>query len=200
MTRRLKAPDNRVVLGVGGSGKSYLVKHWLKKRRHVVVFNTAAEADYERPGCVVVNDRHALVRALQVRANRISWRGDDMSVEAWEFVNRAVWCAEGYTLVWEEADQFWPPSKAPQWASNLVNQGRHRGIRLIACSRRPAVLSRTLTANARVVAFATVEPRDLMYMRERMGAAAARLPDLPRWTALDHAPPAEAVVKKSPFA
>ncbi len=195
----MKRPDIRVVLGRGGSGKSYLVKHWLARNvGRVVIFDAAAEDDYAR-GAVVVERPDRLVDLLLAGERRLCWRG--LFEGAFEAVNRLAWAAGDLTLVWEEVDQFGDAGRLPEWAFKIVNQGRHRDIRVIACSRRPARVSRDLTANAsRIVAFGTTEPRDLIYLRHYMGEAAEGLRGLDPYHALDWTEAGGAVARKSPFA
>jgi hypothetical protein len=89
--------------------------------------------------------------------------------------------------------------KLPPVADNLVQAGRHRGLHIIACSRRPYRMNRTLTALAtRMAIFRTTEPRDLRYFGEYVGAAASQLPTLRDYHALDWTETG-VLVKKSPF-
>ena len=194
----MKRPDIRVVLGRGGSGKSHLVKHWLGAiKGRVVIFDAAAEDDYAR-GAVLVEDRDRLIDLLIAGERRLCWRG--LFGGAFEAVNEIAWAAGDLTLVWEEVDQFGDAGRLPPWAFKIANQGRHRDIRVIACSRRPARVSRDLTANAsRIVAFGTTEPRDLAYLRDYMGEAAEKLRGVPEYHALDWTEAAGAAVRKSPF-
>ena len=198
----MKAPDLRVVLGAGGSGKTHLVNHWLDGAvgigRRIVIFNPNAETIYSARATVI--DRRAdLVAAVMGKDDfQISWHGLDR--DDFDFVNEVAWCAERLTLVWEEVDNWIDAGRLPDHAFRIVNQGRHRNIRVIACARRPARVSRDLTANAsRIVAFRTVEPRDVSYLREFMGPGADQLRDLAPYTALDWTPK-KAKIRKSPFA
>jgi hypothetical protein len=197
----MKAPDNRLLFGRGGSGKSHLVKHWLKRYRgRLLIHDVAAEPDYAAIADVVTDSFVELVGAVVGREARVlAFRG--LSAQAWEDLNRLAWAWEDCLVVWEEVDQWYGPGVRPPHAFRLINQGRHRRVRIIACSRRPARVSRDFTANAsRIVAFHTKEPRDVAYLAEWMGeGAAAALPALEPYTALDWRG-GEAVVRKSPFA
>lgn len=200
----LKAPDIRVVLGRGGSGKSYLVASWLKRSRgRVLIYDPNGEDLYAK-GATVIETAGALVDAYRAEhpPRRIAWRGlATMGRDAFEWCNEVAWAAENLTLVWEEVDGVSDAGKLPDRAFKLVNQGRHRRIRLIACSRRPARVSRDLTANAsRLVVFRTREPRDLKYLGEFVDETAAMaLPDLADYHAVDWRE-GHWLKKKSPFA
>jgi len=207
----MKRPDIRVVLGRGGSGKTSLVCfHLSKLRRPVCIFDTNTEAAYLRGGHLVVASARDLVAALLAGATRLAFRpafdpgaGDYQAarVAAFELMNEAAWHRGGITLVWEEADKVTSAAHLPPFAGAIVDQGRHRGIAVIAVARRPAKVPRDLTANAsRIIAFRSTEARDLAYYADVLGSeAAAAVRDLPDYHALDWTEKGWAV-KKSPFA
>lgn len=168
-----------------------------------MIFDPKCEREYERRA-VVVTTPVELVAAAQAMGEgwRVLWRGlaSMERGEAFELFNRVAWAVENCMIVWEEVDNFIGPGKLPPWAFRLVNEGRHRGVRIIATARRPARVSRDLTANAsRLIVFRTTEPVDLKYLREYVGAEAEVLPGLPDHHALDWAEAGGVAVKKSPF-
>jgi hypothetical protein len=204
----LKAPDIRVCVGRGGSGKTTLVNHWLDKHKgRILIFDPNGEDGYAGRGVAITDPRHLLLALKSNKIRVIRWQGViSMAKAAFEFANQAAWAAQesarsDLMLVWEEADSFMEPGKLPQWAFALVNQGRHRRIRLVACARRPARFSRDLTANAsRISVFRTTEPRDLKYLSDYVGQENADLlPRLQDYHALDWTDK-KSKVKKSPFA
>lgn len=203
----LAKPDLRVVIGKGGMGKSTLIRHQVERHKRVLVFDPKAEPDYAR-GFDVIDDPALLVDAFRAVGRgpiRVAWRGvASMGRDAFEHANRVAWAAENLTVVWEEVDVWVQTGRLPDWAFKIANEGRHRDIRVLACARRPARVSRDLTANAsRIVVFHVTEPRDLEYLREYMGEDARKSADLDpsRFEALDWREGRGVVgVKKSPFA
>lgn len=197
--------DVRLFFGRGQAGKTYLVQHQLKRLgrgARVLIHDTVAEPGYAQ-GAHVVETPADLVRLVRDQGGplRICWRGvATMAQEAFEFANRVAWAAENFTVVWEEVDSFVDAGRLPEWAFRIVNHGRHRGLRVFACARRPARVSRDLTANAtRIVAFHTSEPADVEYLRKYVGqAVAVQVAGLGRYECLDWTP-AGARVRKSPF-
>lgn len=81
-----------------------------------------------------------------------------------DFISAALWEAKRGTLVIDEADGFdLHASPCFDW---LVRYGRNRNIDLLTGCRRPAEISRNITAGAnRIFAFRTQEPRDVEYFR-----------------------------------
>ena len=197
--------DARVYIGRGGSGKSTLARHHLEKVPRLLLFDTMHE-DANAAACnFVVYTMPALVNVLRHIGRgpgRICWRGNlEHGYGAYELGNAAAWAARDMWLHWEEVDVYIGPHRLPPNAYRIANMGRHRGLKLIACARRPARVSRDLTANAsRLVMFSTTEPADVAYLRDLAGAdAAAALAGLAPREAVDWTPTGWSV-KKSLFA
>lgn len=197
---RLDRADIRLCLGKSGSGKSTLARSWVKPAKRVLIFNPNGETDWQA-GAIVTSDPAELVELVaRPGAVRICWEGVMTGgVEAFEWANRCAWAGEGFHVVWDEVDRFITPAQMPPIADNLVQAGRHRGLHIIACSRRPYRMNRTLTALAtRMAVFRSTEPRDLRYFADYVGDAAKQIPTLRDYHALDWTE-AGATVKKSPF-
>jgi len=205
MPRSLASPDFRLFLGKSGSGKSYLARHQAAGARRLLIHDPNGE-DAWADGALVIYSRAELVEAMRARAWRICWRGavaargDAEMREAFEWANRAALAAGDCLVIWDEVDRFTDAMRLPPAAYAMVNAGRHRGVKVFACSRRVRRVSRDLSANAgRIVVFRMTEPGDLRWIRDTMGDEAARLaPALPERAALDWT---EQQVKKkiSPF-
>lgn len=79
-----------------------------------------------------------------------------------DFMSAALWEAAQGTLILDEADGF-SITNAPCF-DQLVRYGRNRNVDLITGCRRPAEISRNITAGAnQIFAFRTQEPRDIDY-------------------------------------
>lgn len=203
----LIAPDNRLYLGLGGSGKTTLAASHASSFPRVVFCDPNGEKVFES-GAHIVTDRRQLLELLaRPGPVRICWRGvmgaagEDATREAFEWLNRCAWACGDVLCVWEEIDILCGGGKLPPNAYRLVNAGRHRDVRIFACARSPKMVPRAFTRNAsRIAVFRTIEPLDLDYLRQYMGTdAAAVLPGLQRFEALDWTQTGFAV-RKSPYA
>jgi len=197
---RLKAADIRLCFGKSGSGKSTLARSWTAGVKRVLIFDPNGEPEWAK-GAHVTDSKAELVDLVSAGGPaRICWRGVMTGgEEAFEWGNRCAWGGEGFLVVWDEVDRFTDPMRMPPAADNLVQAGRHRGCRLIACTRRPYRMNRTLTALAtRMAIFVSTEPRDLRYFADYVGSEADKIPKLARYEALDWTEHG-AAVKKSPF-
>jgi hypothetical protein len=103
----------------------------------------------------------------------------DLSVD---YISAALWEANGGTLILDECDGF-NISNAPcfDW---LIRYGRNRNIDLITGCRRPAELSRNITAGAnKLFIFQTQEPRDIEYFEKTiLGPRSEKLMDMAKFS------------------
>lgn len=197
----LKRPDVRLYLGRGGSGKSYLARRHLPRRARVLIHDTNAESENAKRAevCDTMAD---LARLVSFDGPiRICWRGIARygPMDAFEWGNRAAWAGEGFTVLWEDADVYLAGALTPPWALRLMTAARHRDVSLFACARSAYGLPPRFRAVAtRVIAFRTVLPADVAYLRGWIGDAADDLPRLALYEAIDWR---EGVVerRRSPF-
>lgn len=98
-----------------------------------------------------------------------------------DFICSALWKIHGGTLVLDEADAFSTNMSEAPCYDEAIRYGRNHGIDMVIGCRRPAEISKNLTAAAdRVYVFVTREPRDLDYFSEFLGdEIALQLPRLP---------------------
>jgi len=81
---------------------------------------------------------------------------------ALDYVSAALWELGGGTLVLDEVDSF-DYFQAPCF-DQVIRYGRNRNIHLVTGARRPAEVSKNLTAGAnRIFVLRTQEPRDIEY-------------------------------------
>jgi len=202
----LTQPDIRVLCGRGGQGKSTLARHWLSGARRVIAFDPKAEDDTAR-GRHIADTGRELLELADARTFNICWRGfgaeprtPDSLIAGFELANEVALAVGDCWVLWEEIDMFTPRGRLTPWAYQLVNSGRHDGVRVIACARRPLRISRDLTASAtRIVCFQTAEPRDVRYLSEYIGQAADQVTTLPEWHAIDWRAREGARVVAAPF-
>jgi len=105
--------------------------------------------------------------------------------EAVDYISAALWEAHGGTLVLDEADGF-NIHNAPCF-DQLIRYGRNRRIHILTGTRRPAEISRNITAGANAIyIFQTQEPRDIEYYSKTLigKEQAERLNSLPDYHGL----------------
>jgi DNA helicase HerA-like ATPase len=174
-------PSNVVIsiFGRKGGGKSFLTKEIIEEHRRVFIFDTVGE--YEGAIESFEAGVQATLEAQEKRRFKIAFRivNDEDALR----LMRLVYDVPRTLVVFEETSFYCSPSYLPEELARFVRYGRHREISQIYISRRPAEISRDLTAQSDIiVSFQQHEPADLEYLGRVMGPEAAReLPRLPRY-------------------
>ena len=176
-------PGHHVILGRPGSGKSSLARLLTREARRLLVVDTLAE--YADSDLARVDDDgllDALLAAGDDGGYRLAWTpiaesGDPVALP-WQFACGASAARCDSTLLLDELD-YWLPRGAcqplPGELAAILRYGRHYRQSVVAVVRRPADISRTLTAFATVWAFCLYEPRDRQYIAALGGPDPATL-------------------------
>lgn len=118
----------------------------------------------------------------QVREDRykiISLKTADPSL-AVDYCSAALWENHGGTIILDEVDAF-NISESPCF-DQLIRYGRNENVSIITGCRRPAEISKNITAAANSIwALKTNEPRDCMYFEQIFGDRAYELMRLPNY-------------------
>jgi DNA helicase HerA-like ATPase len=176
MTAPAGAAPVRAILGQRGFGKSTLARALVADRTRLLVFDPMHEHDALPLGWrdfelyTEALDRGGYARGFRIGLIDTIEHEEDFCAWAWEIAGR---CG-GLTVLADEADMLAVPGQETEIFRRLVAQGRHYAIEFLACSRRPAELSRYLTGQAdELYIFRCQEPRDLAYIRSFCGREAA---------------------------
>jgi hypothetical protein len=165
-----------VVLGKKGSGKTSYAMNELRAKERLVIF----DFNREYSEFYIVTNPEKLVELLTLNYAgkfQVAYQPDPTREVSDHFhhLSKALFCMSNLTFLCEEVDLVSSAGEMPEGLQRIINYGRHRGISLIALSRRAHKVPRDLTANAdRIISFAQFEPRDLRYLAEYMGEDAAR--------------------------
>lgn len=162
------------VFGKRGSGKTTLIGGQLKDARGPVVVLDILGNFEKVEGSVTVSSIGEMIEAIKDYL-QLSKTADLKNIpkiivlkaadpdQAVDYASAALWHGdEGGTLVIDEADGF-NFSNAPCY-DQLMRYGRNRNIDVVTGCRRPAEVSRNITAGAGMIfAFGSHEPRDVDY-------------------------------------
>lgn len=191
------------VWGRSGSGKSAYVKHRIRGRRRVVVFDPLDEYDDIMAVRVHHKKRDDLDRVRQAMA--ADWRGFRIAYvppsgresAALSALSRLLMRAQAglkaskggapLTLVVEEMNMSFPVAggaeKSPGFAE-ICSRGRHYGIEVIGLSQRIAEVSTRFRGNCtETVVLAQREPRDVT---AAVGSTGAKRADIERLKNLEY--------------
>lgn len=141
------------LMGASGSGKSArareLLKDW-RPDRLIIVDPMDEYGEFARPYSSVRD----LVAGMKKGAKRVRLipRGDsEARVKSFDALAGVAFAWGGCTLVAEELNLFTRPSWAPQHWSDCTLRGRHRGLRIVGISQRPAGVDKNFFSNATVI-------------------------------------------------
>lgn len=165
-------PDNKIIIGKPGSGKSKKALNLVKECRRVLIFDTLGH-DYS-DGVVFYDlaGLKAFWRSVYAKSFRIIYRPLN-DIEEFDEVCKLVWACRDMTFLAEELDTFCPNGKSIPSFIRILKRGRHRDIHFIGITQRPMGINRNVTAMANeVFVFNTDEPGDLDYFKDRLSAEA----------------------------
>lgn len=163
-----------VVLGQTGLGKTAFVRAWLRTMGSLPVYPRVVIADKDAEyGAVAVGigtiDELAAYVERTAPPWRIAYQGDDLDA-AMPVLAEATYQIGNTLLIAEEADLWCSPASIIPELAHVLKYGRKRGAWVCSVARRASELHRLATSQARhLIAFGTVEPIDVEYLRRAVG-------------------------------
>jgi hypothetical protein len=197
--RPLQRPDNRLYLGRGGSGKSYLALRHAESFARVLFVRSD---ENETPPFDWTHDEERLARLMYAPSFKVAFITDGRE-HAFEHAARCAMRYGDVVVMWEEAATLMRGPRLTPHAAALWTMGRHRGCRVFATTQRPARIVADCRANVgRMIIFQTGEASDLKFYRDVTGDRdlidAIRALDYSKHEAIDRTDSAWEV-KTSPF-
>ncbi len=174
-------PDNAVpgvhsILGKRGSGKSCLLRKVCLTAERLIVVDTLGE--HSAAGYVEhVPDLRSLIDCLDAPRFRLGYCPSPNGYEEVEYVERLAASRFQVTLAIDEIDRWYPSPNTPlgDGLASICNYGRHYGQGLVTTVRRPAAISRHLTAQGVLWVFPMRDDRDRGYVLRNTGVDAAAI-------------------------
>lgn len=145
-------PDIRAYIGATGSGKGVSVREHLKaaKPARLVVWDPMHEWHKFAAPCTTLAGLVNVVAKAGAGPFKVAFTPGDTTDQAKAF---ALLCAVAQragnlTFLVDELADVTSPSWAPPAWRRITTAGRHAGLRVIACSQRPALIDKTFLGNA----------------------------------------------------
>lgn len=185
---RLDTPDYPaarigVFLGPQGSGKTFRARErWWAFPRGIAIDVKHLDGSGDFPGLVATRPRE-LAKLIEhywdAERFRIVYRGQ-MDPDIWDALGKIP----NYHLCVDETDKHVSASWCPDGMYNIAHHGRTEGQALTLCGRRPANITRDLTALAdELWTWPMDEPNDLKHLKAR-GFQEEWWDDLPQYAAI----------------
>jgi len=183
---RLKRASIIGIFGGSGSGKSHQCKQITRKDRRLVVWDSMDEYTAGASCRRIEGDLYALLKAMREKSWRIAYVPEyhDMSKQ-FDFFCRIVRAVGNCRCVVEEMNEVTQASAAPPAWKWLCSRGRHRGVKIIGLSQRPASVDKDFIGNAtEIYAGRLTYDRDWKALTSKFGRESEKLATLPDWTLL----------------
>jgi len=151
------------VFGRKGSGKTTFVqKRLIPKFSRVLILDTLSEYPF-----FYFYDLAMFIQSVKQNYNksffRITYRPAD---ELDDYFFKFCYSLSNITVIVEEADLYSNAFSANEYFEKIIKYGRHKNINLIAVSRRPAEISKTLISQSDyVITFQQILKRDIDFFR-----------------------------------
>ncbi|MBN9407622.1 MAG: hypothetical protein J0H69_00605 [Burkholderiales bacterium] len=175
-------PDVRAYIGSTGSGKGVSIRDHLKavKAKRLLVWDPLDE--YGAFCKLKTRDLAAVAQAMKAPAFTISYfPGPNAKLyeERFDMFCRLAFAAGDLHMLVEELSNVTSPSYAPASWQRCTTQGRHRRLRIIAASQRPAQVDKDFFGNCTYIrCFALRYPADRKAMAGGMNVPLAQLDEL----------------------
>lgn len=167
-------------IGATGSGKSAWVKQQLKKAKPGRILIWDPQEEYGEFGQVFTSraELAAAVRAAG-RAGKLAavYRPGNVVSEyeaQFDWFCQLAYAWERCCILVEELADVTKPQKAPEGWSVLTRKGRHKGLRIIAASQRPAQVDKDFFGQATMIHCGRLNyAADVKCMADVLGVGAA---------------------------
>lgn len=174
-------PDIRAYIGATGSGKGVSIREHLRasKPDRLLVWDPLNEYGlFARP----VRTLAAMVQAMQAPTFAVAFApGEDPKTfpDKFALFCRAAFAAGNLTMLVEELADVTSPSHAPLAWRRCTTQGRHKGLRMIAASQRPAQVDKQFLGGCTYIRCFTLRyPQDRTAMAGAMSVPVSEIDTL----------------------
>lgn len=174
-------PDIRAYIGATGSGKGVSIREHLEasKPARLLVWDPLHEyGSFARP----VSDLASVAQAAKAKTFAVAYSpGADPSGfrERFALFCRIAFAAGNLTMLVEELADVTSPSFAPMEWRRCTTQGRHKGLRIVAASQRPAQVDKQFLGGCTYIRCFTLRyPADRAAMAGAMSVPLAQIADL----------------------
>lgn len=160
-----------LIIGIRGTGKSYLCKKMLEGEKRLFIYDVMGEYTSG-----VIFDRDSLPelgtfwRRFYKKDFRLIYRPIEDDVEM-QLIAELIYQLGDVTFVVEEVDTVAETHNIPFMFRYILRRGRHRNIKLIGITPSPFGIHRDLTRQAKeIYVFNMKEPRDRQYLKDRVSS------------------------------
>jgi len=177
---RLKRASVIGIFGGAGSGKSYKCKLLIKSEKRLIVWDSMDEYSQDARCKRIDGDLHAVIQAVKNKTFRVAYvpKYKDMENQ-FDMFCRIVRAVGNCRVVVEEMNEVTKPAYSPPAWKWLCSRGRHRGVKVIGLSQRPASVDKDFIGNANEIYSGRLSyDRDWRSLATKFGKMAADIATL----------------------
>ncbi len=168
-----------VVMGGSGSGKSTYIKNEIKtkKPKRLIIWDPMREyGSVARP----VHTANDLAAAARSKSFAVAMQpANVLLVKQFELVCKLAFEIGDCWLVVEELNKVTKADAAPPNWSDCTSRGRHKGMRVIGASQRPAQVDKDFYSNATVIRTGRLNfEGDIKVLANALGVPGAEIKEL----------------------
>lgn len=175
-------PELRAYVGATGSGKGVSVRAWLKEAKATRLLIWDPLGEYAGLVKRTTSNLSEVARLAQAPAFAIAYYpGPDVRTYADKFAMfcRIAFAAGNLVMMVEELADVTSPSYAPQAWRQCTKKGRHRGLRMVVATQRPADIDKHFLGGCTYIRCFTLRfPEDRKAMAGAMGVPLADISEL----------------------
>lgn len=165
-------PDIRAYVGTTGSGKGVSVRAHLKdtKPRRLLIWDPLGEySEFVTRTVASIADLATAAKAKEFRVAYYPGPDSEKFADPFALFCRIAFAAGDLVMMVEELADVTRPSWAPMPWRRCTKQGRHRKLKIIAATQRPADVDKSFLGAATMIrCFMLGEPADEKTMAERL--------------------------------
>lgn len=139
------------VIGIFGgtsSGKSYKCKQIIKSDKRIIIWDSMDEYSQDARCKRMDGDMHGVIHVLKNKTFRIAYVPDyEGMANQFDIFCRIVRAVGNCRVVVEELNEVTKPAHSPPAWKWLCSRGRHRGVKIIGLSQRPASVDKDFIGN-----------------------------------------------------
>lgn len=173
----IKQNDIITICGKRGSGKTYLMKNILKAVSNFFVYDPLHQISIS--DAYITKNFNDAINVLRKGSKRIIYNPIQINITEFDTLCRMIYSVGNIMFLVDEADRIMPSRAITKNASALIDLGRTSLIGGIFVTRRLARLdSLPISQSDHVMAFKTILPQDVKYLKEFIGEIAEQAPNL----------------------
>ncbi len=173
----IKQNDIVTICGKRGSGKTYLMNQIIKSADSFFVYDALHQISISN--AYTTKNFNDALNALRKGSKRIIYKPIQISIAEYDALCRLIYNIGNIMLFVDEADRVMPSRAITRNASALIDLGRTNLIGGVFLTRRLARLdSLPISQSDHVMAFKTILPQDVKYLKEFIGEIAEQAPNL----------------------